>query len=132
MFGPSRTTVNAAFLGGIVPTVASNASTHYSGGVEKYPRFLEQWSDRTFTYNGSMVVLFNSQQATNGWKYGGSVYEAPNRRWAFDLNFMEPTKLPPGTPQLSALIRGSWAVVGAGSTNSVDESEVVTIGGGNY
>lgn len=123
------TTVNAAFLSGIVPTLDSNASTHYSGGVENYPRFLEKWSGRTFTYNGSMVVLFNSQFATNGWRYGGSVYEAPTRRWAFDLNFMNPTKLPPGTPQLSTTVRGSWAVIRAGSTNTVAESEVITLGG---
>jgi hypothetical protein len=76
-----------------------------------------------------MVVLFNSQFATSGWKYGGSVYEAPNRRWAFDLNFIDPNKLPPGTPQLSAMIRGSWAVIRAGETNTVAEAEVVTIGG---
>lgn len=124
----SDTTVNAAFLSGIVPTLASNQSLKYSGGVENYPRFLEKWSGRTFTYNGSMVVMFNSQFATNGWKYGGSVYEAPTRRWAFDLNFMDGNKLPPGTPQLTAMIRGSWAVIRAGYTNTVAESEVVTIG----
>lgn len=126
----SDTTVNAAFLAGIVPTLDSNRSSKYSGGVENYPRFLENWSGRTFTYNGSMVVLFNSQYATNGWVYGGSVYNAPNRRWAFDLNYMDPTKLPPGTPQLSTMIRGSWSVVPAGSTNTVVEADVVTIGGG--
>lgn len=129
----SDTTVNAAFLSGIVPTLASNRTSaeggKYSGGVENYPRFLEKWSGRTFTYNGSMVVMFNSQYATNGWKYGGSVYEAPTRRWAFDLNFMDETKLPPGTPQLTAMIRGSWAVIKAGYTNTVAEAEVVNIGG---
>lgn len=128
----SDTTVNAAFLSGIVPTLASNRTTaeggKYSGGVENYPRFLERWSGRTFTYNGSMVVMFNSQFATNGWRYGGSIYEAPTRRWAFDLNFMDPSKLPPGTPQLAATIRGSWAVLKAGYTNTVAETEVVSIG----
>ncbi len=127
------TTVNAAFLSGIVPTLDSNRTSadggKYSGGVENYPRFLEKWSGKTFTYNGSMVVMFNSRYATNGWKYGGSIYEAPTRQWAFDLNFIDPTKLPPGTPQLTAMIRGSWAVIKAGVTNSVAESEVVTIGG---
>ncbi len=125
----SDTTVNAAFLSGIVPTLDSKRTSaeggKYSGGVENYPRFLEKWSSRTFTYNGSMVVMFNSQYATNGWKYGGSIYEAPTRRWAFDLNFIDPTKLPPGTPQLTATVRGSWAVIKVGSTNTVAESEVI-------
>ena len=122
-----HTTVNAAFLAGIVPTLDSNRAGKYSGGVENYPRLLENWVDKTLTYNGSMVVLFNSQYATNGWEYGGSIYEAPNRNWSFDLNFLDPTKLPPGTPALSALVRGSWSVVRAGSTNMTTESEVVTI-----
>jgi type II secretory pathway component PulJ len=126
----ANTTVNAALLSGIVPTLDSNRAKKYSGGVENYTRLLEKWSGRTFTYNGSMVVLFNSQFATNGWRYGGSIYEAPTRRWAFDLNFTDPTKLPPGTPRLSAMIRGSWAVLPVGSTNSVYEAEVINIGGG--
>jgi hypothetical protein len=129
------TTVNAAFLAGIVPTLDSNRTRKYSGGVENYPRFLEHWGGRTFTYNGSMVVLFNSKYSTNGWFYGGSVYKAPTRRWAFDLNYLDPTKLPPGTPQLTAMIRGKWSVIKVGETNIVSDTEVVTIGGegqGNY
>ncbi|HAV64101.1 MAG TPA: hypothetical protein DCY13_17260 [Verrucomicrobiales bacterium] len=125
------TTVNAAFLAGIVPTADSNRATDkYSGGVENYPRFLEDWGGKKLTYNGSMVVLFNSKFATNGWKYGSPIYTAPARDWAFDLNFMEPTRLPPGTPQLSAMIRGSWTVIPTGNTNTVAEATVVTIGGG--
>lgn len=114
-----NTTVNAAFLAGIVPTAEPNETKRYSGGVENYPRFLEKWSGKSFRYNGSMVVLFHSEHATGGWKYGGSIYEAPARDWAFDLNFMDPTKLPPGTPMLTALVRGQWDMVGAGSTNTL-------------
>ncbi|HSH15594.1 MAG TPA: hypothetical protein VLD18_06155 [Verrucomicrobiae bacterium] len=125
-----NTTVNAALLSGIVPTLDSSRAKKYSGGVENYTRLLEHWGGKTFTYNGSMVVLFNSQYATNGWQYGGRIYEAPTRKWAFDLNFMDETKLPPGTPRLSAMIRGSWAVLPVGSTNSVYEAEVINIGGG--
>lgn len=124
----ASTTVNAAFLGGIVPTLDSNhSSKKYSGGVENYPRLLEKWSGKSPTYNGSMVVLYTSQYATNGWKYGGSVYQAPGRDWSFDLNFLDPRKLPPGTPALSVLVRGSWDVISAGHTNMVSEAEVVTI-----
>jgi hypothetical protein len=106
------TTVNAAFLAGIVP---SNGVS-YSGGVENFPRFLENWSGRTMTYNGSMVVMFYSEIATAPWG-SSDVYSPPNRNWAFDLNFLDVTKLPPGTPEVRALIRGEWALVRANSTN---------------
>lgn len=106
----SDTTVNAAFLAGIVPSDGS----HYSGGVENFPRFLEEWSGDTFTYNGSMVVMFESQYAVADWG-GSDVYGAPNRNWAFDLNFMDATKLPPGTPSILTVIRGSWSIVAPNS-----------------
>jgi hypothetical protein len=102
----ANTTVNAAFLGGIVPSDGDN----YSGGVENYPRFLEDWGGKTLTYNGSMVVMYYSKIATAPWG-GSDVYNPPGRNWAFDVNFMDATKLPPGTPQLLTTIRGTWAVL---------------------
>src|SRR5690606_11590842 len=59
----SATTVNAAILAGNVPT----GNGYYSGGIENFPRFLENWSGKKFTYNGSMVLMFNSQIATAPW-----------------------------------------------------------------
>ncbi len=108
----SSTTVNAAFLGGIVP---SNGTT-YSGGVENFPRFLENWSGDTLTYNGSMVVMFYSQTATAPWG-GSGVYSPPTRQWAFDVNFLNQSKLPPLTPQARALVRGEWAAVAPNNIN---------------
>lgn len=104
------TTVNAALLAGIVPTVSGS----YSGGVENFPRFLEDWSSRAFTYNGSMVVMFPSRFATAPWVGTGSsigIYNPPMRQWAFDRNFRDPVKLPPGTPTVRALVRVNWAMV---------------------
>lgn len=102
------TTVNAAFLAGIVET---RPGPGYSGGVENFPRFLENWSGVTFTYNGSMVVLFPSRIATNPWGTTPAYYRVPTRSWWFDLNFLDPTKLPPGTPQVNTVIRTKWAVL---------------------
>jgi len=102
----ASTTVNAALLGGIVP---SNG-TSYSGGVENFPRFLEDWGGKTLTYNGSMVVMFYSQVATAPWGTG-DVYSPPIRQWTFDLNFLDPKKLPPCTPAARSLIRGQWASI---------------------
>lgn len=112
------TTVNAAFLAGIVETTTANG---YSGGVENFPRFLEEWTNRTLTYNGSMVVMFQSKFATAPWVNIGIYYNPPIRNWAFDQNFSDPTgsKLPPATPSASTLVRGSWRVAQPRSTNTV-------------
>jgi type II secretory pathway pseudopilin PulG len=113
----ASTTVNAAALTGIVETT----SGIYSGGAHNLGRFLEDWSGRTFTYNGSMVVLFSSIKATAPFQQPGGYYEPPNRKFAFDLNFLDSTKLPPGTPDVRVIIRNKWATVTPGHT-SFDDS----------
>jgi hypothetical protein len=115
----ANTTVNAAFLAGIVET----GNGYYSGGVENFPRFLENWSSRTFTYNGSMVVLFRSRHATGPWRGTGNtyqIYNPPVRDWSFDTAFLDPARLPPLTPSVRAVIRGQWqrAAPGALASNN--------------
>jgi hypothetical protein len=104
--------VNAALLGGIVKTARQGNNKFYSGGAENFIRLLENWSDKTLTYNGSMVVMFESQHATSFWKepHANNYYLAPTRKWAFDINFLDQTKLPPGTPQVRKLVRGQWTI----------------------
>jgi hypothetical protein len=103
--GAASTTVNAALLTGNVPTTLG----HYSGGMENFPRFLENWGQaNVFTYNGSMVLMFPSLYATNVWGLG-DVYSPPARNWAFDANFNDPTKLPPRTPSLQQVVNQQWA-----------------------
>jgi hypothetical protein len=97
------TTINAATLEGIVPSDGA----HYSGGVENFLRLLENWSGKTLTYNGSIVVLFPSQYATSFWS--GSYYGVPVREWGFDLNFNQASLMPPLTPKIKGTIRGSWS-----------------------
>jgi len=102
---PTSTTINAATYEGIVPT----AGTNYSGGVENFIRLLESWGSLTpLTYNGSIVVMFQSKYATNQWKPTGNYYNAPKRYWAFDQNFQTQNGLPPLTPELRAVYRQSW------------------------
>jgi hypothetical protein len=118
--GASSTTVNAAFLAGIVPSKhRSTLRPGYSGGVENFPRFLEDWGSDTFTYNGSMVVLFASQYATNTWcrADGQEYYSPPTRNWAFDVNYLQPAGLPPCTPQLRTLVRDRLELVKTFSTD---------------
>lgn len=102
----TNTTINAAFLGGIVPTNASfSGGSAYSGGVENFPRFMENWSGVTFTYNGSMVQLFNSKQAIGRWN-NSQAYSAPIRNWAFDTIFR--TNPPPGFLTTVTYLKQRW------------------------
>ena len=79
------TTINAAALEGIVQSTASGDTKLYSGGLENFLRLSEEWSGKTLTYNGSIVVLFPSQYATNAW--ANASYGVPVRQWGYDLNF---------------------------------------------
>jgi Tfp pilus assembly protein PilX len=106
----AATTVNAAFLTGVVETT----SGHYSGGMENFPRFLEKWGPTKFTYNGSMIKMFPSLYATNVWGKP-NVYDPPARNWAYDANFNVSTNLPPKTPSLLKIIRSRWATVPPGT-----------------
>jgi hypothetical protein len=107
---PSDTTLNAATLEGIVPSTITGTTTNYSGGVENFLRLLENWSaGNTVTYNGSIVVMFPSQYATNGWSVRPNTYSVPTRAWGFDVNFTSPNGLPPLTPQATRLFRTTWS-----------------------
>jgi hypothetical protein len=116
--GAAPTTVNAALLTGAVDTTAGQ----YSGGMENFPRFLENWgSANPFTYNGSMIKMFPSLYATNFWSginMTKTYYGPPTRRWAYDANFDDPTKLPPKTPSLLQVMRGQWATVPPGQNTA--------------
>jgi hypothetical protein len=100
----TNTAVKAAIMAGNTETIWGT----YNGGLENLPRFLEYWSGRTFTYLGSLVCVWNSQWAIGTWYYGGNYYTAPNRNWSFDTDFLDPDKLPPGTPFVHTVQRLSW------------------------
>lgn len=97
----SNTTYNAAIISGNVPS----GDGYYSGGVENFPRFLEGWGGKTVTYYGSMIQLYQSEQAVGHWG-AASVYDAPNRAWYFDSNFI--TTPPPGLLYTVNYVRSRW------------------------
>jgi hypothetical protein len=101
----SRTTVNAGIITGIVPT----RDGFYSGGVENCVRLLEDWRDTKLTFNGSLVVLFESLAANTPWGANDEVYDPPVRDWAWDVNFATESKIPPGTPQLRTVFRSLFS-----------------------
>lgn len=100
----SNTTVNTAIFSGNVPTDHYGDGA-YSGGVENFPRFHEDWTGKNLTYYGSMVSLFISQQGNGTWGQS-NVYSPPARRWFFDNNFLQ--NPPPGTLQSTTYSRGRW------------------------
>lgn len=67
------------------------------GGVHNFMRFLEDWNG-TLNYQGSLVSMFYNRQATGIFKCCNTVYSPPTRGYSFDVNFLNPTLLPPRTP----------------------------------
>src|SRR5207237_6051958 len=87
----TSTTVNAALVGGIVPSGSGN----YSGGGEGFIRLLEDWSAKTLCYYGSMVELYTSNQGTGAWTSSTSTYKAPlTSKFFWDTIFSDGA--PPG------------------------------------
>ena len=113
------TTYRFAFMAGegvpfVLPTRATDVAEGTDGGVHNLLRYVERWNtaaDLPFTANsatsvpsyylGSMVSTYYDHQAVAIWKCcNGSVYDPPQRNYAFDQDFQTPAKLPPLTPML--------------------------------
>jgi hypothetical protein len=75
------------------------------GGVHNFLRYIEAWGGAGgLYYRGSLVSLYYSQYATGIFKCCNQVYGPPNRQYYFDSSFLDPTKLPPGTPMLQDVV----------------------------
>ena len=68
------------------------------GGIHNFLRYIERWNGQTLNYLGSIVTLYHNRQALGTYKCCTNVYRPPVRAYAFDVNFLDPTQLPPGTP----------------------------------
>lgn len=105
------TTINAAIITGTVPSTG-NTDTTFSGGVHNLTRLLEDWSNKSLWLNTSILRLFDSQMATHQFMKPGTYYEPPNgtggRKFSYDINFLNPSKVPPGVPTALVPIRFSW------------------------
>lgn len=83
----------------IYPSGDTNWSFGTDGGLHNFLRFLEDWSNDSLNYKGSMVSLYYSTYATGLFKCCGyTVYRPPTRNYVFDQLFAKPEGLPPGTP----------------------------------
>ncbi|MEJ2082584.1 MAG: hypothetical protein P8Y94_10540, partial [Acidobacteriota bacterium] len=74
------------------------------GGTHNFLRYLENWSGSTLHYEGSLVSLYYSEYATGIYKCCNAVYSPPDRDYKFDTEFLEPDKLPPGTPMFKDIV----------------------------
>ena len=74
------------------------------GGTHNFLRYLERWSGETFNYLGSLVSLYYSEYANGIYKCCATVYSPPTRAYAFDTDFLDLDKLPPGTPRFRDVV----------------------------
>jgi hypothetical protein len=94
----TSTTVNTAIVAGNVPTTSSS----YSGGIENFTRFHEDWSASYFTVYGALALLYDSEQATHPW--ANASYSPPSRRWYYDTLLQDNN--PPGFRVAHVYTRG--------------------------
>lgn len=66
-------------------------------GTHNFLRMLEG-GGQTVNYRGSMASFHFSRQAVGVYKCCSNVYGAPTRAYAFDIEFLTPSLLPPKTP----------------------------------
>ena len=82
----------------------------YGGGIEHFPRFLENWRGRTVTCVSALVSVHESVKPTGTWNIGNSCWP-PTRDWSFDVRFEEAENLPPGTPVVGNIIHTAFRPV---------------------
>jgi Tfp pilus assembly protein PilX len=111
MYDARTTSVNAAFLSftnqsrGNLGVNRNYKGTwlNYSGGLNNYMRFAENWSGQNFNYNGSLVSLGTPLEFGGWFRSGGksdSYFSPPNRNYTYDMSFNAFPSLPPMTPSV--------------------------------
>jgi hypothetical protein len=89
------------------PTWAAAQDFGTDGGVHNFLRYIEAWG-APLHYRGSLVSLYYSQYATGIFKCCTTVYSPPTRDYSFDVLFLDPTQLPPGTPMFRDVSNTSY------------------------
>ena len=68
------------------------------GGVHNFLRYVEDWGGQTLNYRGSILSMYYNRQGTGLYKCCTTVYSPPSRGYNFDVEFLQPSLLPPRTP----------------------------------
>jgi hypothetical protein len=105
----SDTQIRFAMISG--DAITGNSSIPYTpsslgllnGGLHNFKRFLETWSNKRLNYAGSLINLFNSRNNNGFFMCCTTVYSPPKRDWTFDSSFLDPARLPPGTPYIYSI-----------------------------
>jgi len=71
------------------------------GGTHNFLRYIEDWGSQTLNYRGSIVSFYIARQATGIYKCCTTVYSPPTRGYNFDVDFLNISLLPPGTPRFT-------------------------------
>ncbi len=90
---------NMSAMAGTPDAGTESAESRLNGGMHNFPRFLEHWRSQRFNLVGSLIPLWHSTQAMGQYNSTSTIYSPPERNWAFDVTFLAPDRLPPGTPQ---------------------------------
>jgi len=80
------------------PYWGSDGDNGSDGGVHNFLRYIEDWTGQTLYYTGSLISMYYNRQATGIFKCCSTVYAPPTRGYQFDVDFLNPTLLPPRTP----------------------------------
>lgn len=80
------------------PYFGGSADNGSDGGIHNFLRYIENWGGQTLYYTGSLISMYYNRQATGIFKCCATVYSPPTRGYQFDVDFLNPTLLPPRTP----------------------------------
>ena len=80
------------------PYFGGSADNGSDGGIHNFLRYIEDWTGQTLYYTGSIISMYYNRQATGIFKCCSTVYAPPTRGYQFDVDFLNPTLLPPRTP----------------------------------
>lgn len=110
MYTAQTTSVNAAFLSFTIQSTGNlgegrgySYGNYYSGGLNNYMRFTEDWNGQSFNYSGSLVSLGTPLEFSGRFRPGGNEYSyfnPPNRNFDYDTSFNAFLSLPPMTPSV--------------------------------
>ena len=96
--------ITAVFAG-----LSQSTSSTNGGGLENFPRFLENWGGTPARIRGSLVV--GHMPVYHRWPRtccNAETYSAPNRDWGFDQHLNTYANQPPGAPTYDVAAVLEW------------------------
>ncbi len=97
-----QTTVNTCVVTGNTLTTNGN----YNGGAENLIRLHEKWVGHALTYRGSLICIWQSEQATGA--FSPSCYVEAHRDWGFDPDLLDPNYWPDDFVSVNRVVRARW------------------------